>query len=79
MPCKFVALMAAFAPWFSTPVFQHVHGLLVDAILSPGKRTVPRPYGSWARVRTSIFRPTIVSCTGPSGPASRRVRNCSAC
>jgi hypothetical protein len=40
MPCEFVALMAAFAPLFSKPVFQHVHVLLVGAILSPGKRTV---------------------------------------
>ena len=25
MPCEFVALMGAFAPLFSKPVFQHVH------------------------------------------------------
>lgn len=40
MPCEFIALMVAFAPLFSKPVFQHVHVLLVGAILSPGKRTV---------------------------------------
>jgi len=40
MPCEFVALMVAFAPLFSKPVFQHVHVLLMGAILSPGKRTV---------------------------------------
>jgi hypothetical protein len=40
MPCKFIALMVAFAPLFSKPVFQHVYVLLVGAILSPGKRTV---------------------------------------
>ena len=40
MPCEFVALMGAFAPLFSKPVFQHVHALLIGAILSPGKRTV---------------------------------------
>jgi hypothetical protein len=40
MPCEFVALMVALAPLFSKPVFQHVHVLLVGAILSPGKRTV---------------------------------------
>lgn len=40
MPCEFVALMIAFAPLFSKPVFQHVHVLLVGAILAPGKRTV---------------------------------------
>jgi len=40
MPCEFVALIVAFAPLFSKPVFQHVHVLLLGAILSPGKRTV---------------------------------------
>jgi len=40
MPCEFVALIVTFAPLFSKPVFQHVHVLLVGAILSPGKRTV---------------------------------------
>lgn len=40
MPCEFLALMVAFAPLFSKPVFQHVLVLLVGAILSPGKRTV---------------------------------------
>jgi hypothetical protein len=40
MPCEFVALMVACAPLFSKPVFQHVHVLLIGAILSPGKRTV---------------------------------------
>ena len=40
MPCEFLALMVAFAPLFSKPVFQHVQVLLVGAILSPGKRPV---------------------------------------
>jgi hypothetical protein len=40
MPCEFVALIVAFAPLFSKPVFQHVQVLLVGAILAPGKRTV---------------------------------------
>jgi hypothetical protein len=40
MPCAFVALIVAFAPPCSTPVFHHVQVLLVGAILSPGKRTV---------------------------------------
>jgi hypothetical protein len=40
MPCEFVALIVAFAPLFSKPVFQHVQVLLLGAILSPGKRTV---------------------------------------
>jgi hypothetical protein len=40
MPCEFIALMGAFAPLFSQPVFRHVQILLVGAILAPGKRTV---------------------------------------
>jgi hypothetical protein len=40
MPCEFIALMVAFAPLFSKPVFQHAQVLLMGAILSPGKRTV---------------------------------------
>jgi len=40
MPCEFVALMVAFAPLFSKPVFQHAQVLLMGAILAPGKRTV---------------------------------------
>jgi hypothetical protein len=40
MPCEFVALIVAFAPLFSKPVFQHAQVLLMGAILSPGKRTV---------------------------------------
>ena len=42
MPCEFIALMVACAPLCSQPVFQHVQVLLVGAILSPGKRTVPQ-------------------------------------
>ena len=40
MPCEFVALIIAFAPLFSKPVFQHAQVLLMGAMLSPGKRTV---------------------------------------
>ena len=40
MPCEFVALMVAFAPLFSKPVFRHAQVLLMGAILSPRKRTV---------------------------------------
>jgi hypothetical protein len=35
-----MALMVAFAPLFSKPVFQHAQLLLMGAILAPGKRTV---------------------------------------
>jgi DDE superfamily endonuclease len=34
--------MVALAPLCSKPGFQHVQGLLVGALLSPGKRTVPQ-------------------------------------
>jgi hypothetical protein len=44
MPCEFVALMVAFAPLFSKPVFQPVPVLLVGALLSPGQRTVPQAW-----------------------------------
>src|SRR5437588_2049782 len=40
MPCEFMALMVAFAPLFSKPVFQHAQVLLMGAILAPRKRTV---------------------------------------
>jgi hypothetical protein len=40
MPCEFIALIVAFAPLFSKPVFQHAQVLLMGALLSPGKRTV---------------------------------------
>ena len=40
MPCELAALMVAFAPLFSKPVFQHAQVLLMGAILAPGKRTV---------------------------------------
>ena len=40
MPCELAALMVAFAPLFSKPVFRHAQVLLMGAILSPRKRTV---------------------------------------
>ena len=40
MPCEFVALMVAFAPLFSKPVFRHAQVLLAGALLAPAKRTV---------------------------------------
>lgn len=40
MPCELAALMVAFAPLFSKPVFRHAQVLLTGAILAPGKRTV---------------------------------------
>lgn len=40
MPSEIIALLLAFAPLFSRPVFAHVQVLVVGAILAPGKRTI---------------------------------------
>jgi len=40
LPLELTALIVAFAPLFSKPVFQHAQVLLMGAILAPGKRTV---------------------------------------
>ena len=56
MPCEFVALMVAFTPLFSKPVFQHVQVLLVGAILSPGKRTVTQALRVIGRSQDAHFQ-----------------------
>jgi hypothetical protein len=40
LPSEYLTLIATFAPVFSDRVWQHVQGLLIGAILAPGKRTV---------------------------------------
>lgn len=40
LPLELMALIVAFAPLFSKPVFEHAQVLLLGAILAPGKRTV---------------------------------------
>lgn len=40
MPCELLALVIAFAPLFTKPVFERVKVLIVGAILSPNSRTV---------------------------------------
>jgi hypothetical protein len=40
LPLELTALIVAFAPLFSKPVFRHAQVLLVGSILAPGKRTV---------------------------------------
>ena len=40
LPRPIVAVLIAFAPLFSRPMFHHVEVLLVGAILTPGRRTV---------------------------------------
>jgi len=40
MPCELLAIVIAFAPLFTNPVFCHVQVLIQGAILSPSSRTV---------------------------------------
>ncbi len=40
MPCELLAIVIAFAPLFTKPVFCHVQVLIQGAILSPSSRTV---------------------------------------
>lgn len=40
MPCELLAIVIAFAPLFTKPVFCHVGVLIQGAILSPASRTV---------------------------------------
>ena len=40
MPPEFAAIMIAFQPLFSNPVFRYVEVLVTGAILAPGRRTV---------------------------------------
>lgn len=40
LPREIIALTAAFAPYFSEPVWQQAQVLMVGAILAPGRRTV---------------------------------------
>ena len=79
MPCECVALRVAFAPLFSTPVFQHAHVLLLGAMLSPGTAPRPRPCASWACAKTRSRSTPIGCCAVPAGLVSPPVRSCSAC
>lgn len=40
LPPPIIKLLSTFAPLFSRRVFQHVHMLLIGAVLTPGQRTV---------------------------------------
>ena len=70
MPKEFAILMTTFAPLCTQQVWQHVHGLLVWAMLAPGKRSVldsnnppgPARY-SPARPGTSAMWTATVSAT----------------
>ncbi len=39
-PSDYLSVICAFAPCFSNLVWQHVQVLALDAILTPGQRTV---------------------------------------
>ena len=69
MPCEFLALMVAFAPLFSKPVFQHVQVLLVGAILSPGKRPVTQALRIMGKGQDTHFQNyhRVLSCWSPAG------------
>jgi len=40
MPCELLAIVIAFAPLFTKPVFERVQVLVMGAMLSPNSRTV---------------------------------------
>lgn len=40
LPCEVLHVIVCFAPLFSKRVWEHAKGLLLGAILAPGKRTV---------------------------------------
>jgi hypothetical protein len=40
LPSEYLTLIQAFAPLFSTQIWQHIQVLVIGAILAPGKRTV---------------------------------------
>jgi DDE superfamily endonuclease len=40
LPSEIIAVLMAFAPLFSRPVFAHVQILVIGALLAPGKRTI---------------------------------------
>ena len=79
MPCECVALMVAFAPLFSKPVFQHVQVLLVGAILSPGKRTVTQALRVIGKSQDAHFQNYHRVLNRAVWSSSLWVRYCSAC
>lgn len=56
MPPEFAALMIAFQPLFSKPVFQHAQVLVTGAILAPGRRTVASALRVMGRSRLPTFQ-----------------------
>lgn len=56
MPCELMAIVIAFAPVFTKPVFQHVLVLLQGAILSPRSRTVTQALRVMGRASDPHFQ-----------------------
>jgi hypothetical protein len=58
---KLAGWMAPFGDMFTAPTWQRVLVLLIGAVLSPGRRTVARPFGSLAWTKIHISPTTTVS------------------
>lgn len=56
MPCELMAIVIAFAPVFTKPVFQHVQVLIEGAILSPRSRTVTQALRVMGRAADRNFQ-----------------------
>lgn len=56
MPPEFAAVIVAFEPLFSKPVFRHVKVLLAGALLAPGRRTVASVLRVMGLGHTSSFQ-----------------------
>ena len=59
LPTGFAHLIAAFAPLFTTRVFQSLPVLLIGAILATGKRTVTAVLRVMGLEQEPHFKPTI--------------------
>jgi hypothetical protein len=56
MPPEFAAIMIAFQPLFSKPVFAHACTLVAGAILTPGRRTVTNALRVMGRAEATSFQ-----------------------
>jgi hypothetical protein len=56
LPDSIIAILATFAPLFSTPVFRHVQILVAGAILTPGRHTVANALRMMGLAHTRRFQ-----------------------
>lgn len=56
LPDSIIAIIATFAPLFSTPVFRHVQILVAGAILTPGRHTVANALRMMGLAHTRRFQ-----------------------